>query len=102
MVHGRSNSGAVDEFGVSGYVYKDVFLLYDRRTESLWYPFDDSQWTAISGPRKGETIPFMEKPALMTLGEWRKKHPNTRVLLGERAPLGAGAREAGSTGSAGG
>ena len=87
MVHGRVNVGAIDDFGVSGYVYKNVFLLYDRRTESLWYPLDDKQWTAISGPRKAESIPFIEKPAPIPPGEWRKLHPNTRVLLGDRGSL---------------
>ncbi len=84
MVHGRVNIGAIDDFGVSGYVYNNVFLVYDRRTESLWYPLDDKQWTAISGPRKGETIPFIERPSPIRLGEWRKLHPDTRVLLGDR------------------
>ena len=87
MVHGRVNVGAIDDFGVSGYVYKNVFLLYDRRTESLWYPLDDKQWTAISGPRKGESIPFIEKPAPIPLREWRKLHPKTRVLLGDRGSI---------------
>ena len=89
MVHGRVNNGAIDEFGVSGYVYKNVFVLYDRRTESLWYPLDDANWTAISGPRRGQTIPFIAEPGLMTLGEWRKQHPHTRVLLGDRAEVQA-------------
>ena len=84
MVHGRENGEETDEFGVSGYVYKDVFLIFDRETESLWYPLDDKQWTAVSGPRKGETIPFMQKPAPVPLGEWRKKHPTTVVLLGSK------------------
>ncbi len=87
MVHGRVNVGAIDDFGVSGYVYNNVFLVYDRRTESLWYPLDDKQWTAISGPRKGETIPFIEKPGPIPLGEWRKLHPDTRVLLGDRESI---------------
>lgn len=87
MVYGRVNGGAIDEFGVSGYVFKNVFLLYDRRTDSLWYPLDDTQWTAISGPRKGETIPFIDEPGLVSLGEWRRKHPDTRVLLGDRSEL---------------
>ena len=85
MVHGRTNAGTADQFGVSGYVYKNVFLIYDRRTESLWWPLDDDKWTALSGPRKGETIPFIEKPAPVSLGKWRAKHPNTRVLLGSKA-----------------
>ncbi len=82
MVHGRTSAGKTDEFGVSGYVYKNVFIMFDRRTESLWYPLDDTQWTAISGKRKGETLRFIEEPGLVPLGQWRKKHPTTRVLLG--------------------
>ncbi len=84
MVHGREKDGRVDEFGVSGYVYKNIFLIYDRRTESLWYPLDDHQWTAVSGIRKGETLPFIQEPPILPLGEWRGKHPDTTVLLGSR------------------
>ncbi len=91
MVHGRDNKGKqVDEFGVSGYVYKDVFILFDRRTESLWYPFDDKGWTAISGPRKGESIPIIEEVPIVKLGEWRKMHPNTTVLLGSKKTIERG------------
>lgn len=87
VVYGREKNGEIDEFGVSGYVHKNTFLIYDRKTESLWYPLDDTQWTAISGPRKGETIPFIEEPPIETLGEWRKKHPDTVVLLGSKKDI---------------
>lgn len=93
MVHGRDHTGEVDQFGVSGYVYKNVFLIFDRKTESLWYPFDDTKWTAVSGPRKGQTIPFIEKPGVMRLGDWRKKHPDTKVLLGSRSKIESGRRD---------
>ncbi len=89
MVHGREKDGKLDEFGVSGYVYKNVFLIFDRKTSSLWYPLDDEKWTAISGPRKGETLKFIAEPGLIPLGEWRKKHPNTKVLLGSRSRVEA-------------
>ena len=89
MVHGRTKAGKTDEFGVSGYVYKNVFVIFDRRTESLWYPLDDTAWTAISGKRKGETIAIDEEPGLVPLGEWRKKHPRTRVLLGSTKQIEA-------------
>ncbi len=87
MVHGRSGKNKNDEFGVSGYVYKDVFLIFDRKTESLWYPLDHTKWTAISGERKGETIPFIAEPGVIPLGEWRKKHPDTVVLLGSQKDI---------------
>lgn len=87
MVHGREKNGELDEFGVSGYVYKDVFLIYDRKTESLWYPLDNEKWTAIAGTRKGETISFMAEPGVIPLGDWRRKHPNTTVLLGSKRKI---------------
>jgi len=89
VVHVRETKGQVDQFGISGYVYKNTFLIFDRKTESLWYPLDDTKWTAISGPRKGETIAFIAKPPVVTLGEWRKRHPNTVVLLGSKSRIEA-------------
>jgi hypothetical protein len=87
VVHGREINGSIDDFGVSGYVHKNVFLMFDRKTESLWYPLDDKAWTALSGPRQGETIKIIEEPAPMRLGEWRKLHPNTVVLLGSKKQI---------------
>jgi len=84
VVYGREKDGKVDEFGTSGYVYKDVFIIYDRKTLSLWYPFSGKEWTAISGPRKGEKIPITSEPAPIPLGKWRKEHPKTTVLLGSK------------------
>ena len=84
MVHGRTRGAQVDEFGVSGYVYNNVFVIFDRTTESLWYPLDDTQWTAISGPRQGEVIAFIAEPGVLPLGQWRQMHPETVVLLGDR------------------
>ena len=66
-------------------MYKDKFLIFDRKTESLWYPLGDEKWTAISGPRKGDRIPFIKEPDVIPLGDWRKQHPNTKVLLGPRS-----------------
>ena len=84
MVHGRDIDGAIDQFGVSGYTHKNTFILFDRRTSSLWYPLDDTQWTAISGARRGETIPFIEEPGVLPLGVWKQRYPETVVLLGDR------------------
>jgi hypothetical protein len=85
VVHGRTQGDKIDDFGVSGYVYRDIFLIFDRRTESLWYPLDNEKWTAISGKRKGETIDFLDEPAPVRLGEWREAHPTTVVLLGPKS-----------------
>ena len=90
VVHGRDHAGEIDTFGVSGYVHKNVFLMFDRKTESLWYPLDDTQWTAISGKRKGETIPFISEPGVIRLGDWLKKYPDSKVLLGSTSEIKSG------------
>lgn len=56
-------------------------MLYDRTTQSIWYPLSDKTMDAVSGPKRNTKIPFIEKPPLMTLGEWRKLHPDTTVML---------------------
>lgn len=87
MVHGRDTQGEAEEFGVSGYVYRNVFLMYDRKTMSLWYPLNDSEWTAIAGERRGQTVPIQEHPGITTLGAWRDLHPDTVVLLGSKKKI---------------
>ena len=34
----------------------------------------------------GEKIPFIEKPPIMTLDEWRTLYPSTLVLLEDASP----------------
>ena len=93
MVYGRQIGGKVTTFGTSGYTYDNTFVLYDRSTESLWYPLEDGKFTAVSGSLQGQTIPYAKQP-IVTLGKWRKKHPDTVVLLGDRADLEPTAKSA--------
>lgn len=73
--------GEVTTFGTSGYTYNNIFLLYDRKTSTVWYPVDDGAFDAIGGPQLGAQIPFIEKPPIVTLAEWCTQHPDTQVLL---------------------
>ena len=75
MVYGRDVDGEVTTFGTTGYTYKSTFLLYDRATESLWYPLGDDMITAVSGPRRGDRLPYIKESDVTTLGEWRALHP---------------------------
>ena len=64
------------EFGISGLLYNETVLFYDRQSESLW-----SQITAeaISGKYMGSTltrVPFTDT----TWGVWKQLHPDTLVL----------------------
>lgn len=88
MVYGRELNGKVTTFGTTGYTYNNTFVLYDRQTESIWYPLGESAFDAISGQHRGQKLPFMAKPPIMSLGQWREQYPDTTVLLGDASRLG--------------
>ena len=81
MVYGREVDGIEVTFGTTGYTMNNVFVLYDRAAESVWYPTGDKHLEATSGAKKGTRIEFLDKPTPIPLGQWRKAHPKTRVLL---------------------
>ncbi|MEH6466088.1 MAG: DUF3179 domain-containing protein [Porticoccus sp.] len=67
------------QFGVSGLLYNNDLLMYDRNTDSLW---SQMEGRAISGPLKGvylERLPVEHT----TWRIWRERHPDTLVLSGE-------------------
>jgi len=64
------------QFGVSGLLYNSDVLLYDRQNESLWSQLRSE---AVSGPLQGtrlKALPLQQ----MTLGEWRRLYPDSRIL----------------------
>jgi len=79
VVYRSTVDGANLQFGVSGLLYNNNVLMYDRQTESLWSQLESR---AISGPKKGtalETIPA----AHTTWADWRSGHPDTLVMSTE-------------------
>lgn len=64
-------------FGVSGRLWRKDLVLYDERTESLW---SQLLAAAIRGPLTGERLSLVPS-SLTTWGEWRRQHPDGRVLL---------------------
>ncbi len=74
-------------FALSGYTYYDDevwdgldgFVLWDRETESLWWPLIDK---AVSGPLKGVQFLEMDKANWKdtTWGVLKKSYPNAKVL----------------------
>lgn len=79
------NSGIVYEakvaeryftYGVSGKLYNNNTLLYDRQTNSLWLQLTGE---AISGSCQGEQLSILPTE-VTTWAEWSKKHPETLVL----------------------
>ncbi len=63
-------------FGVSGRLWKDALVMYDRETGSLWSHLTGG---AIQGPMEGQTLkPY---PASHTTWKrWKRLHPDTLVL----------------------
>lgn len=63
-------------FGVSGLLYNSDVLMYDHQTESLWSQIKQE---AVTGPMTGTRL----SPIFLihtTWGEWRREHPDTKVV----------------------
>jgi hypothetical protein len=81
VVYGREIDGEVTTFGTTGYTYRRTFLLYDRKTDSIWYPHKPGKMNAISGQCSGNALSFLAQPTPMPLIKWREKHPKSLVLV---------------------
>lgn len=64
-------------FGVSGKLWRDALIMYDRQSRSLWSQIDG---VAKAGPRSGERLEKIPSQ-LMTWDAWRRQHPDTLVLV---------------------
>jgi hypothetical protein len=76
VVWERTAKGRVLEFGVSGLLYREQFLLFDRETESLWAQYEG---VAVAGPLLGaklERVPSRQEP----VGAWMNRHPVSTIL----------------------
>ena len=75
----RPESGKKNQpttFGVSGKLWRDSLVMYDRDSRSLW---SQLAGRAIKGQRKGESL--QEYPAKTTSWlRWRTRYPDTLVL----------------------
>jgi hypothetical protein len=65
-------------FGSSGFLYRSNKLMFDRQTDSLWNQFTGKP---VAGPLVNSGIELKALPvAITSWSEWRRKHPDTRVL----------------------
>ena len=74
----RQSQQGTREFGVSGLLYNNNVLMYDRTAgvESLW---SQIAGTGVSGPGAGE--PLRNLPVeLTTWSAWLSRHPATQIL----------------------
>jgi hypothetical protein len=66
------------DLGASGWTYHDVFVLNDRETGSLWYPYpEDGGLRAIVGPLEGRVL----KAGRGELSSWEDWSRSSRFAL---------------------
>ena len=61
-------------------LYNQSFVLYDKKTESLWVHVTGE---ARTGPLKGKRLAFYPS-VVVTWKEWKVAHPATLVMKGEK------------------
>jgi len=71
-------AGVHHELGTSGFLYRSNKLMYDHATQSLWSTLTGEP---AVGPLVGRGIALEPRHVVTTTwGEWRRRHPGTRVL----------------------
>jgi hypothetical protein len=63
-------------FGVSGLLYKNDLVMYDRETESQWVQLEGR---AIRGPMDGSSLTLLNS-RLMAWGDWRDLYPHSTFM----------------------
>jgi hypothetical protein len=75
----RSTVGGVPRtFGTSGLLYRSNKLMFDEESRSLWSTLEGKP---VVGPLAGSSLTLEFEPVVTTTwGEWRRTHPQTRVV----------------------
>ena len=77
-VYSREIEGRVLTLAPSGWTYESTFVLYDKETESLWYP-DENGLVGIQGYYFRKHLAKLPSEDTRWK-DWKKKHPNTLLL----------------------
>jgi hypothetical protein len=76
-VYSRQIDGQTYTFGVSGKLLRNIMVMYDRETESLW---SQLLGRAVKGPLDGTQLTYL--PSWLTTWEdWKSRHPDTLALV---------------------
>jgi hypothetical protein len=78
IVYRPQAGGRHHELGTSGFLYRSNKLMYDHATKSLWSTLAGEP---VVGPLVGTGLVLESLPVVTTTwGEWRRRHPDTKVL----------------------
>jgi len=85
-VYSREIDGKTLTLAPSGWTYgsdrgSSLFVLYDKETESLWYPFDSTGLTGITGAYKDRKLTELTQLTRTPWSDWKDSHPATGYLL---------------------
>jgi hypothetical protein len=77
-VYSREIDGQTLTIVPSGWTYDFTFVLYDRETETLWYPYKNGLM-GIQGKYFKRILPEVSHE-VTRWEKWHQKHPDTKVL----------------------
>lgn len=76
IIFDRRIGARIYDFGTSGKLYKSDLVMYDRQTHSLW---SQMEGRAIVGDLAGTHLTMLPSNT-MAYGDWKRLHPNGKVL----------------------
>ena len=78
ILYHTEHDGVNHALGTSGFLYRSNKLMYDQATQSLW---STMRGIPVVGPLVGKGI-VLDRGSVVTTtwGEWRRRHPDTKVL----------------------
>ena len=78
ILYHTEHDGVNHTLGTSGFLYRSNKLMYDQATQSLW---STMRGIPVVGPLAGKGIALGRGGVVTTTwGEWRRRHPDTKVL----------------------
>ena len=78
ILYHTEHDGVNHALGTSGFLYRSNKLMYDQATQSMW---STMRGTPVVGRLAGKGI-VLDRGSVVTTtwGEWRRRHPDTKVL----------------------
>lgn len=77
MVFSRQVDGKTLTFGVSGMLWRNALVMFDRETKSLWSHITGE---CLDGKLKDKRLERLAAIPKVTWREWKRQHPDSKVL----------------------
>jgi hypothetical protein len=77
VVFSRQVDGKTLTFGVSGMLWRNSLIMFDRETQSLWSHITGE---CLDGKLKGKRLQRLAAVPKVTWREWKRQHPHSQVL----------------------